>query len=66
MALVGGRGRLLAGQLGAAVGGERRRLVGLDVGRALGAVEDVVAGDVDDAGADRGGRGGDVAGAGRR
>ena len=61
VALVGGRGRLLAGQLGAAVGGERRGLVGLDVGGALGAVEDVVAGDVDDAGADRGGGGGDVA-----
>ena len=64
VALVGGRGRLLAGQLGAAVGGERRRLVALDVGLALGPVEDVVGGDVDDAGADRGGRGGDVAGAG--
>ena len=64
MALVGGRGRLLAGQLGAAVGRERRRLVALDVGRALGAVEDVVAGDVDDAGADLGGGRGDVAGAG--
>ncbi len=48
VALVGGGGRLLAGQLGAAVGGERRGLVGLHVGRALGAVEDVVAGDVDD------------------
>ena len=63
MALVGGGGRLLAGELGAAVGRERRRLVGLDVGRALGAVEDVVGGDVDDRGADRRGRGGDVAGA---
>ena len=66
VARVGGRGRLLAGELGAAVGGERRRLVALDVGRALGAVEDVVGGDVDDAGADRRGGGGDVAGAGRR
>ena len=63
VALVGGRRRLLPGELGAAVGRERRGLVGLDVGRALGAVEDVVAGDVDDAGADRGGGGGDVAGA---
>ena len=53
VALVGGGGRLLAGQLGAAVGRERRRLVALHVGRALGAVEDVVGGDVDDAGADR-------------
>ncbi len=49
VALVGGRDGLLAGQLGAAVGRERRRLVALDVGRALGAVEDVVGGDVDDA-----------------
>ena len=49
VALVGGRGRLLAGELAAAVGGERRGLIGLDVGRALAAVEDVVAGDVDDA-----------------
>ncbi len=64
VALVGRRRRLLAGELGAAVGRERRRLVGLDVGRALAAVEDVVAGDVDDAGADRGRGGGDVAGAG--
>ena len=63
VALVGGGGRLLAGQLGAAVGRERRRLVGLHVGRALGAVEDVVGGDVDDAGADLGRGGGDVAGA---
>ena len=36
VALVGGRGRLLPGELGAAVGRERRGLVGLDVGRALG------------------------------
>ena len=66
VALVGGRGRLLAGELGAAVGGERRRLVGLDVWRALGAVEDVVAGDIDDAGASSCGGRGDVARARRR
>ena len=57
VALVGGRGRLLARR---AWCGRRRRAapaVGLDVGRALGAVEDVVAGDVDDGGAElRGGR----------
>ena len=64
MALVGCRGGLLTGQLGAAVSGERRGLIGLDVGGSLGAVEDVVAGDVDDGGVDRGGRRGDVAGAG--
>jgi hypothetical protein len=52
------------GQLGAAVGRERRHLVALHVGSALAAVEDVVAGDVDDAGADLGGGGGDVAGPG--
>ncbi len=61
VALVGGCGRVLPGQLRAAVGRERRRLVGLDVGLALGAVEDVVAGDVDDAGAVLGGGGGHVA-----
>ena len=60
VAFVGGRGRVLAGELGPAVGGERRRLVGLDVWLALGAVEDVVAGDVDDAGAAGCGGRGDV------
>ena len=67
VALVGGGDRLLAGELGAAVGRERRRLVALHVGRALGAVEDVVGGDVDEHGRRllrR--RGGDVAGAGSR
>src|ERR1044072_3058902 len=63
VALVGSGRRLLAGQLGAAVGRERRRLVALHVGRPFGTVEDVVGGDVEDPGFDLRGRGGDVAGA---
>ena len=61
VALVGGAGRLLPGQLAAPVCRERRGLVGFDVGRALAAVEDIVAADVDDRGADQGGGRGDVA-----
>src|SRR5690348_12031867 len=64
MALVGGCRGVLAGELGPAGGGEGGGLVGFDVWGALAAVEDVVGGDVDDARFDRGGRGGDVAGAG--
>src|SRR4029077_285729 len=57
--LVGGRRRLLPGQLGARVGGERRGLVGLHIRRALLAVEDVVGGHVEHRGPDltRGGGG---------
>ena len=46
--------RLLAGQLAGAVDALRRDRVGLDVGRALGAVEHVVGGDVDQRNARRG------------
>jgi hypothetical protein len=60
--LVGSGDRLLPGQLGATVGRERRRLVALDVRRALGAVEDVVGGDVDDPGFHLRRRCGNVAG----
>ena len=56
VARVGDLRRGLAGLLRATVGGDRAREVGLDVGRALGAVEDVVAGDVEGAGAVGGGR----------
>ena len=45
---------LLSGELGAAVGGERCSRVGLEVRLALGAVEDVVGGEVDDGSAERG------------
>ena len=63
-AVAGRRGRLLAGQLGAAVGGDGGGLIGLHVGRVLAAVEDVVAGDVDDLGIDRGGGRRDASGGG--
>ena len=59
VARVGDRDRGLARQLGAAVGRERRGDVGLDVGLARGAVEDVVARRVDDLGADARGGGGE-------
>ena len=50
----GGEG-LLAGEFGGAVDVERAGGVGLDVGCRLGAVEDVVGGEVDDGGAEAGG-----------
>ena len=50
-------------QLVRPVAKSRRGLVALDVGLALVAVEDVVAGDVDDSGAGRRGGGGDITGA---
>ena len=58
VARIGRRRRSLAGQLRAAVDVERRRRVGLVIGRALGPVEDVVGGDLDHGDAEPGGAGG--------
>jgi hypothetical protein len=63
VALVRRGDSLLAGELGAAVGRKRRRLVALHVRRALEAVEDIVGGDVENARFHLRGRSGDVAGA---
>ena len=51
---IGGGDRLLAGKFGCAVDRQRRGRVGLDIGRGLGAIEDVVGGNLDDGNAEPG------------